>query len=320
MAKVVLLTGAGGFIGRRVAASLAQAAGVQLHAPGRAELDLRDRDAVLRWMRQHQPEVVLHLAAATAGSAAMRAEPARYFAANVDATIGLAAAVEAGTCGRVVLAHSAGAYPRPAGLGAPGHRLQPDDLWRGPPNASAYGLARRAVGGLLEASTAAAGCAFVELTLPTVYGPGDGAPGVDPSTLRAVPAFGLRYLQAVAAGATEVQHGGSGFEVRDFLHVDDAAAALIAAMDAEVAGMRLHVSDGVARPIHAVASALAAAVGFDGATRWLHRAAGQERSDDVVVLEPAGLETLGLTPQISLEVGLAGVVADLRARLVAAGA
>lgn len=320
MAKVVLLTGGGGFIGRRVVAQLAGRADIELHAPGRAALDLADRGAVLRWMRTHQPEVVLHLAAATAGSAAMRAEPSRYFAANIDASIGLAAAAEAGVCGRVVLAHSAGAYPRPAPLGGPGHRLQPGDLWGGPPNAGSYGLSRRAVAGLLAASTAVGGSAFVEVTLPTVYGPGDGAPGVDASQMRAVPAFGLRYLQAVAAGAGEVQHGGSGFEVRDFLHVDDAAAALVAAIDAPVAGMRLHVSDGVPHQIQDVAAALATGAGFAGVTRWLHRAADQRHSDDIVVLEPTGLQALGRTPQITLADGLVAVLADLRARLDATSA
>ena len=248
----------------------------------------------------------------------MRAEPSRFFAANIDASIGLAAAAEMGLCGRVVLAHSAGAYPRPALLGRQGHRLQPDDLWRGEPVASAYGLARRAVGGLLAASTAAGGCEFVELTLPTVYGPGDGAPGVEPGALRAVPAFGVRYLQALAAGEGEVCHGGSGFEVRDFLHVDDAAAALIAAMSAPVAGQRLHVTDGVARQIQSVAALLAAEAGFLGQTRWLHRGADQTQSDDRVVLEPAGLDALGLLPRVDLAAGLAGVITDLRARLAVA--
>ena len=93
---------------------------------------------------------------------------------------------------------------------------------------------------------------------------------------------------------------------------------MIAAMSAPVARQRLHVTDGVARQIQSVAALLAAEAGFLGQTRWLHRGADQTQSDDRVVLEPAGLDALGLLPRVDLAAGLAGVITDLRARLAVA--
>ncbi|MCB9738469.1 MAG: NAD-dependent epimerase/dehydratase family protein [Deltaproteobacteria bacterium] len=317
--KRVLLTGAGGFIGQRLATLLAGRSDLDVFAPGRAELDLSDAHATLRLVESLRPDVVLHLAAHTRGAAEMRARPAATVRANLDPAYGIAHCLEAGLIGRLILAHSAGAYPRPRTLTPPRDWLQPADLWAGPPAAGPYGLARRAVAALLRESAQLGGVGFLELSLPTVYGPGDGGRAVDPAQVRAIPALALRTLAAAASGAAEVRHYGSGTEQRDFLHVDDAAAAFLAAMDAPSLDVeRLHVSDGRAWTLAEVGALIADAVGYRGTVGW-QREAPPPEARDVVLLAPAGLGGIGFTPQRRLEDGIAEVVAELRRRLERGG-
>src|SRR5262249_38698908 len=84
----VLVTGAGGLIGRRWASVLA-AAGHEVSAIGRDECDLADRDAVRRWFLRLRPQVVHHAAAMTEVDRCER-EPDAAFRDNVLATSNLA--------------------------------------------------------------------------------------------------------------------------------------------------------------------------------------------------------------------------------------
>lgn len=314
----VWLTGASGFIGSALAPRLRDDPSIRLLAPSRAELDLTNHDTVAAFVAAERPDVVVHLAARTAGSAAMRREPTRFLMANLDAAAPLLRAVEAGVVPRVIVAGSAGEYPRLAAMGEEPRALSPADVWRGPPAAGGYGLARRTISQLLLDASQAAGTEAAVLVLPTVYGPGDGATktgGVNTQQLRALPAFVLRMLAALTEGSSEVKHFGSGFEQRDFLHVDDAVAAFVAAVRAPIAGRRLHVTSGVAVRMAEVAQLAAQATGYEGQHIWLHRADGQRDSADRVWLGAAGLDALGFTPQRSLAPSLPAVVADLKARM-----
>lgn len=315
----VWLTGARGFIGKRLAARLAQRADIRLLAPTRAELDLSDAEGVDAFIATHSPDVVIHLAAVTAGSGAMRREPGRYFLSNLSASGPILRAVERGALPRVIVAGSAGEYPRLTAMGEQPRALTPADVWRGPPAAGGYGMARRAISQLLLDGAAAAGTSAAVLVLPTVYGPGDGANtasgALDVARLRALPAFVVRMLRALASDTPSVSHFGSGFEVRDFLHVDDAAAAFEAAITAPIGGQRLHITNGEPTTMAALAARIASATGYEGGHDWAGRQPGQGSSDDRVWLAPAGLAELGVAPSRELSQSLAEVVADLRARL-----
>ncbi len=317
--QTVWLTGAGGFIGRALSARLRADAGVTLLAPRRAELDLEDAAAVDAFLAERRPDVVVHLAAATAGSGAMRAAPSRFLMANLRAAAPLLAAVEGGRVPRLIVAGSAGEYPRLAAVEGTPRALTPSDLWRGPPAAGGYGMARRTISQLALDGAAKAGTEAAVLVLPTVFGPGDGARPhaegpTDASQLRALPAFAVRMLRALAEGRGSVAHFGSGYEVRDFLHVDDAARAFAAALRAPISGQRVHVSSGVAVTMADLAGALAAEVGYAGTHEWLHRQPGQTQSDDRVWLAPAGLDALGFAPSADWRSALPAVLTDLRAR------
>lgn len=86
----LLITGAGGFLGRR-AASHFSGLGYQVLTPSRQELDITDRAAVDAWFRTNQPHTVLHCAAVSDTGACQR-EPERTAAVNVGGSINLAQA------------------------------------------------------------------------------------------------------------------------------------------------------------------------------------------------------------------------------------
>jgi len=320
----LLLTGATGFVGRVLRARLEASDQFALLCPTHAALDLSDRDAVRRYLGAHRPALLVHLAAATAGAAVMRSNPLRYFDANLDGARALVEAAGAGAFRRVVVPGSAAEYDPTIGAQAsPPRGLHPDDLWRGVPTGG-YGLAKRVISHLfLQARAEAAwgGHAPADvftLVWPTVYGPGDGGDGhVDPARSRAIPGIARRILDALCSHAPSVEIPGSGFEVRDFLHVDDAAASVEAALRAPCPPggvLRAHVSDGRAHRLDAVAARIAKACGYTGEIVWRARGEGATASSDAYWLEPDGLDILGFTPETSLDAGLHHVVADVMRR------
>jgi GDP-L-fucose synthase len=295
-----LLTGANGFIGTRVATLLA-VRGVDVLAPSRSELDLTNPLHVRRFLDTHRPNVLVHLAAVTGSGPAMRRDPVHYLHANLD--VGRVLSENASRFERIVTAGSAGEYPTPYVPRQTG--FLPDELWDGTPCAGGYGLARRTVAWAFEQGARGT---FTVVVFPTVYGPGDGGRGaVDADQVRAIPAFAARIL----AARDEVIHFGTGREERDLLHVDDAAASIVAAIDRVGKPLRAHVTDGIPRRMSTIAEDLSRELAFTGRHRWVDR---PDAPTDRLWLAPAGLDALGFAPRIPWEVGLEDVAADVRQR------
>src|SRR5919197_2176400 len=78
----ILVTGGAGFLGSHVVERL-ERDGNDVFVPRSAEYDLTQADAVERLFREAEPEVVYHLAAVAGGIGANRAEPGRFWYANV---------------------------------------------------------------------------------------------------------------------------------------------------------------------------------------------------------------------------------------------
>lgn len=120
MARIAL-TGAGGFIGHAVAVRLRKAGHVVngcdlVSMPGVDAVDLRDRDAVLDWVRNTRPEIAVH-AGAISGPMAVEGNLPRLFDVNVAGTVNLLSALTAeGVCWLVHLSSNAVYAPGPDGV------------------------------------------------------------------------------------------------------------------------------------------------------------------------------------------------------------
>ena len=294
----VLVTGAGGFVGRRAVAALA-ARGHEVHGAGRGE----PPPGVHAW---HRADLLApggaEDAAAAAGAEALLhlawyAEPGRYWVAPeneawIGASLRLLRAFAAAGGRRAVMAGSSAEY-RWGGdvLSEASTPLEPATLYGACKHATH--VAARAAAAQLEVELAWARLFFL-------YGPGE-----DERRLVAGVARGLLAGERVPTT--------DGTQRRDFLHVDDAAAALAALLESGVRGA-VNVASGEAHEVRALIAAVARAAGGEDRVDLgaLPQRAGEPAR---VVADVARLrDEVGFTPAIELEPGLAATVRWWRER------
>jgi GDP-L-fucose synthase len=140
--------------------------------------------------------------------------------------------------------------------------------------------------------------------MPTnLYGPGD---NFDLDTSHVVPALIHKAHRAKQSGQTEMVIWGSGTPRREFLHVDDAADALVRLMTHYSGEMHVNVGSGSDITILKLATLIARVVGFDGK---IITDPTQPDGTPRKSLDISKLTNLGWRPRISLEEGLASTYA-----------
>jgi len=229
----IVITGANGFIGRRLAERLS---GRRLEVKPwvRPQVDLLSAPSIIAAAARDAPDTVFHLAASGV-SASNAHDPAVMFA-EIRMMAGLIAHLREGT--RLLYAGTMSEYGR-AGLLAENDPCTP---------ATAYGIGKLAAGQYAAAYAQAHGIHFSNCRLFGVYGPGE-APG------RFFP-FLLSRLQR-----GEQVPLSDGRQRRDFVHVDDVCDALLALAQLPEAPPIVNIGTGTAVAISDVARWVADAAG-----------------------------------------------------------
>ena len=270
--RAVLVTGAGGFLGRHVAAALREAGCRRIVAPRQKEFDLTLEADVERLFAAARPDVVLHLAACVGGIEFNRRVPGEIFYRNVMLnTLVMEHARRAGVA-RFVGIGSVCAYPEHAPV-----PFREEALWNGYPEPTngPYGLSKRAMLAQGQAYRAQYGFDAIHLLLMNLYGPGD---NFDPATSHVIPALIRRFLEAAETGAPEVVVWGDGHATREFLYVEDAARGILLAAERYDGGEPVNLGAGFEISIRQLAELIAELTGFRGAVRFdASKPAGQRR-------------------------------------------
>ncbi len=303
----ILITGAGGFVGRHLVACLARSCpDAELHT---AAFDVRDPSATMLAMRTASPDACIHLAGVTAVGTA-RADPGHAWQVNLHGTLNLAAAVlaEAPGC-RFLHVSSAEAYGTSFRTGLKLDETAP----LAPSNTYA---ATKAAADLAIGAMVADGLRAIRLRPFNHTGPGQ-------SETFVVPAF-ARQIALIAAGrqAPVIQVGALD-PTRDFLDVRDVCAAyalcLTATDERLPPGSILNLASGTPRRIGDVLAEMCRAAGVEA--RIETEAHRLRPSDTPVAFGDAAQARmrLGWAPAISWPLTLADVLDDWRRR-IAAGA
>lgn len=217
----VLVTGASGMLGGRIAAASRALHGDNaVVAPARAEVDLRDRAAVRHLLEAAKPDVVIHAAAKVAGIGERAQHPTRFLTDNLAIDLGvIESSLEAGVRSLLYVS-SAGIYP----AGAP-QPIREEAILTGPlePEMEPYALAKLAGTRLCEYASREHGVAYRAAVPCNMFGPGEKS---DLGRGHLLAAALHKVRDAVVTGASEVEVWGDGTARREYVYADDVATWL----------------------------------------------------------------------------------------------
>ena len=293
--KRVMVTGGGGFLGRRLVSKLEER-GAEPLVVRAADHDLTDPNRVVDALEALRPDLVLHAAAVVGGIGANRENPGRFFYEN--AVMGIHLIHEAMRAGieKMLVVGTVCSYPKFTPV-----PFSEDDLWNGYPEETnaPYGLAKKMLLAQAQAYRAQYGFNCVYLIPTNLYGPGD---NFDLHTSHVIPAMIRKFLEAKASGDAEVVLWGTGSASREFLYVDDAAEGLVLGLERYDGDAPLNLGSNHEISIRDLASKIAEVTGFEGRIAWDDgRPDGQPRR---AVDGSRAVEALGWTPKWKLGDGL----------------
>ena len=224
----------------------------------RAELDLTNQHDVNQFFLAERPDVVVFAAARVGGIHANNTYPAEFIYQNLAmATNAIHAAKEAGT-DRFLFLGSTCIYPRMAPQPMPEECLLTSEL---EPTNEAYALAKIAGLKLCEFYRRQHGVLFHSAMPTNLYGPGD---NYHPENSHVLPALIRRFHEARENKKPSVTIWGTGSPLREFLHVDDLAAAIVHLLNLKEPPDLVNVGSGQEISILELAKAVRSTVGYEG--------------------------------------------------------
>ena len=228
----------------------------------RSEVDLTDRSAVFDFMRETKPKYVVLAAAKVGGIMANSTYPVDFLSENLQVQVNVMdAALETGV-ERLLFLGSSCIYPAHAEQPIKEEYLLTGHL---EPTNDAYAIAK--IAGILGVQSVRKqyGLPWISAMPTNLYGPGD---NFSPQGSHVMPALIRRYEEAVAGGADSVTNWGTGSPRREFMHVDDMAAACLHLLENYDGAAQVNVGTGSDVTIKEIAETVASAVGFEGETNW----------------------------------------------------
>lgn len=267
MAKRIFVAGHNGMVGSAIVRQLQQRDGIELVLRNRAELDLLDPGAVTDFFRNQRIDEVYLAAAKVGGIIANNAYPAEFIYQNLVIETHIIHSAHLAGVQKLLFLGSSCIYPKMAE-----QPMKESALLTGllEPTNEPYAIAKIAGIKLCESYNRQYGRDYRSVMPTNLYGIND---NFHPQNSHVVPALMRRFHEAKLANAAEIVVWGTGTPKREFLHVDDMAAASVFIMDldeetyeANTQPMLSHINVGTGQDcsIGELAETLARVVGFEG--------------------------------------------------------
>jgi len=264
---------------------------------GSRELDLRDQAAVKNMLIMEKPGMVIDAAAKVGGIMANNTYPYQFLMDNMLIQNNLIEASLHVDLDKFIFLGSSCIYPKLAP-----QPLKEDYLLTGPlePTNEWYAIAKISGVKLCEAIRKQFGKDYVSLMPTNLYGPFD---NFDLQTSHVLPAMIRKFHDAAANGNAPVTLWGSGTPMREFLHVDDMAKAVVFAAENKLPEHLYNVGTGEDLTIKELAMTIQSATGHTGEIIWdSSKPDGTPRK----LMDISKMHGLGWKHQISLEKGIKG--------------
>jgi len=263
----------------------------------RAQVDLRDQSDVSHWFKANRPDYVFLVAGTVGGILANSTRPAEFIYDNLMIHGTVVHSAHETNVRKLLYLGSSCIYPRDAT-----QPITEEELLTGPLEATNewYAIAKIAGIKLCQAYRRQYGCDFISAMPTNLYGPGD---NFDLDSSHVIPALIRKFHDAKhRGGANEVEVWGTGSAFREFLHVDDLAAACLYLMEHYSEDSHINVGTGVDLSIKELAETIGTVVNPDAHVVWdSSKPDGTPRK----LLDVTRLRSLGWSPSIELPDGLA---------------
>lgn len=255
----ILLTGGSGMVGGNLLEHPAIDE-FELLAPRSSELDLLDYDAVLEYLLQHRPDMVIHAAGKVGGIQANMREPVGFLMDNLDMGCNMVRAAHRAGVRRLLNLGSSCMYPRNST-----EPLREEMVLKGElePTNEGYALAKVVTARLCEYIARENPDFHYKTLIPcNLYGRHD---SFDPAHSHLVPAIIHKIHTAKRAGLDSVEIWGDGTARREFMYAGDLADCLVEAVrrfDTLPATMNVGLGEDVS--INEYYSIAGAVIGYSG--------------------------------------------------------
>lgn len=295
-ADKIYVAGHNGLVGSALVRLLKARGFNNLLLRSRSEVDLRDERAVSNLFVHERPQLVIVAAARVGGIKANMDAPVEFLVENLQIQNNvIRAAYETGVRKLLFLGSSC-IYPKFAPQPIPESALLGGPL---EPTNEAYAIAKIAGIELCQAFAREYGANFISAMPTNLYGPGD---DFDLETSHVLAALMRKAHEAKTGGAGHMVVWGTGTPRREFLHVDDLAAALLFLLENYDSPEIINVGCGEDISIRGLAKLICEVVGFQGELKWdASKPDGTPRK----LLDISRIRSFGWKPAIALRDGIA---------------
>lgn len=259
------------------------------------ELDLRDQKSVNDLFKEYQPEYVFLAAAKVGGIIANNSYRAEFLYDNLMMESNIINSAHQSKVKKLLFLGSSCIYPKFAAQPLKEESLLSDYLEQ---TNEPYAIAKIAGIKLTEAYRDQYDCNFISAMPTNLYGTGD---NYHPQNSHVIPGMIHKFYKAIQENKSEVELWGTGNPMREFMHTDDLAEALVFLMNSYNERQFINIGTGEEVSIKQLAEMIKTTTGFEGQIKFdSSKPDGTPRK----LMDSSKIKSLGWQPRIGLKEGL----------------
>ena len=263
------------------------------------DLNLLDRDKTFKFIKKIKPSVIIDAAAKVGGIGGNNNYPVEFLSENIRIQSNLMDAAHSSSVEKLLFLGSSCIYPRNCAQPIKEEYILTGELEE---TNSAYAVAKIAGIELVKSYRKEYGYSWISAMPTNLYGPKD---NFDLENSHVLPALIRKILDAKINNLYEVILWGTGSPIREFLHVDDLASAVLVCLEKYNDPQHINIGSGIEISIKDLALKIVHQIGYGGKIIWdTNRPDGTPRK----VLDVTKISKLGWKPNISLDQGIRSTI------------